>query len=331
MQNNEDYLTRETALSAFPPIRREVLDSFLSFDPSTDRFIDFKLSAPFSVCFQITRKCNLACPYCISSSAPNADYGLPTEKAGEVIRKVAEAGVKRLGISGGEPFIRDDMMDLLALATDLGLETFVTTNGFFITPEVAKRLNELNILIQVSVDGPKDVIDAVRGKGAFDAAINALTILNQHGVATRVNAVLQKSYYGNLDNHMEEVVNIAREVKAENLYFLLVCAQGRASKDRNEFCFSEVEESVVRRKIQYFREKYAKSLKVKMMDFRQYEGSSVLIDAYGNLVAQGWSDERCTNTGNIFEKSISELWMESDAFDHVVHLLQYVRHPILYR
>lgn len=305
------------------------LGASLRYDEKTDRFISFTIPAPLSVCYKVTKQCNLSCGYCIASSSPKANYGLPTDKARILIEKIAKAGIKRLDITGGEPFIRDDIMELLELSVAMGLETVVTTNGYYITKEIATRLSKLNIFTQVSIDGPQPIMDKVRGKGAFNMAINALQILNESGVQTRINCVLQKRHMEEIDNIMPSMISLAEHLKTSSIYFIIVCAQGRASKARNRICFSPLEESEIRKKIQYLREH--STIKVKMLDFRQYSRACVLVDTYGEFIAQGWSDEECINTGNIFEKDIQDLWVESKAFDHAIHLLQYIRHPVLYQ
>jgi MoaA/NifB/PqqE/SkfB family radical SAM enzyme len=305
------------------------LGASLQYDEDTDRFVGFTIPSPLSVCYKINKKCNLRCGYCIATSSPDASDGLPTDKAKALIQKIAESGIKRLDITGGEPFLRSDIMDIINFSVSQGLETVVTTNGYYITDEISQKLANLEVFTQVSIDGPQPVMDRVRGKGAYEAAISALKKLNDAGVQTRINCVLQKRYADELDEIMPSMVKLAEELNTGSLYFIIVCAQGRASGGRDKFCFSPSEESEIRKKIQSIRE--TSSIKVKMLDFRQYQRACVLVDTFGEFIAQGWSDEDCVNTGNVFERDIKDMWVHSGAFDHAVHLLQYLRHPALYQ
>ena len=305
------------------------LGATLRYDEASDRFLAFTIPAPLSVCYKVTRTCNLTCPYCIASSSPKADYGLPTEDVKRIFDRLASAGVRRLDVTGGEPFIRQDIMELLRYAVDLGLETVVTTNGYFITESIAQELASLDIFTQVSIDGPRAVMDRVRGRGAYDAAVAALQVLNRAGVQTRLNCVLQKRFQDELAQIMRDVVTLAGDVGTGSVYFIVVCAQGRASRGRDLMCFSPLEESDIRKRIQALRDEH--SIRIKMLDFRQYSKACVLVDTFGEFIAQSWAEEDCVNTGNILEQDLRKLWVESGAFDHAVHLLQYIRHPVLYQ
>ena len=306
------------------------LSSQLSYDKRTDRFTDFVLPAPLSLCYKVTKKCNLRCHYCIASSCPEADYGLNTTDAKRIIKKVSDNGVRRIDFTGGEPFIRNDMMELLEYSASLGLETVVTTNGFYVTEDIANRLKNINCLVQVSIDGNKDRTNKIRGKGAYEAAFQAASLLTNINVPVRINCVLQKRFKSEIESIMLETISFAKEVNASNVYFILVCAQGRASKSRKKVCFTKIEEPAVRSLIQKYRESET-NLKVKMLDFRQYTKACVLVDTYGEFISQGWSDEECTMTGNVLTDSMEDLWINSGAFDHAIHLLQYIRHPVLYK
>lgn len=307
------------------PERQKPLGAFLEYDTESDKFINFRIPNPLSVCYKVTRRCNLTCPYCIASSSPKATYGLPTHEAKRILKTIKDAGVVRVDITGGEPFIRDDIVELLQYSVDIGLETVVTTNGYFINDDKAAFLAECGIFTQVSIDGPEEFTDKVRGKGTFRHAANAVATLVKHRVPVRINCVIQR----NNVEYMERTTDIAKGWGAGSVYFIVVCAQGRANKLRDKFCFTSVEEHPVREKIQELREK--SGINVKMLDFRQYTRACVLVDTFGEFISQGWSDEECITTGNILESDLKELWQKSGAFDHAIHLLQYTRHPILYK
>lgn len=315
--------------SSSTPRTEKKLNACLTYNEAADKFSGFQMDAPLSLCYKITQKCNLRCPYCIAASSPQSDYGLETGAVKDLFNKLQAAGVMRLDITGGEPFIRGDILELLAHSVACGLETVVTTNGFYMTDEIAGELKRLNVFTQVSLDGPASVMDKIRGPGAFEAAWGAIKKLKNAGAPVRINSVLQNIYGDTVDSTMESVIALAKEAGITGVYFIIVCAQGRASKGRNKICFAPEKESQIRLKIQAARGQHG--IDIKMLDFKQYTRSCVLIDTRGDFISQGWSEEDCINTGNLFKQDIQALWKKPGNFDHALHLLQYIRHPLLYK
>ena len=93
------------------------------------------------VVWNVTRRCNLHCIHCYSSSQdreyPNE---LTTDEGRTLLDDLAAFGVPTVLFSGGEPLMRDDLFDLVAHARDLGLRCVLSTNGTRIDRETAKRV-----------------------------------------------------------------------------------------------------------------------------------------------------------------------------------------------
>jgi MoaA/NifB/PqqE/SkfB family radical SAM enzyme len=296
----------------------------IRYDDTTDKFTKFVLRSPFSVCYKVTQKCNYSCPHCIASSTNKSFYGLSTEKVKEIFRKVKDAGVLRLDITGGEPYIRPDINELLAYGSEIGLEMVITSNGSLLKEDNAKLLSKLNIFTQISIDGSKEMNDSIRGKGSFDKAIQAIELLKKHSVPVRINCTIQNENIQVID----EIVNVAKENMVENIYIIIACAQGRSSLIRDRVCLNEIDEKNIRNKVLDLRR--TSGINIKLLDFKQYSHSCVLIEANGDFISQSWDENDCILTGNILESDLNDLWMNSNAFDHIRHLLQYIRHPLLY-
>ena len=105
-----------------------------------------------------------------------ADEELTTAEWITVLGQLSQAGTIAVGFLGGEPFMRRDLLEIIAFARRLGLQTFVTTNGYFVNQErAAYLLNELECNISFSFDGPEHAShDFVRGVGSFDRTSLAL-------------------------------------------------------------------------------------------------------------------------------------------------------------
>ena len=82
-----------------------------------------KLSNPLSLCWQITKKCNYHCPFCLSGDVD--DYEMPIENIKKIIDELAESNVVRIDFTGGEPMLRKDFCDIISYAALKGIETLV--------------------------------------------------------------------------------------------------------------------------------------------------------------------------------------------------------------
>lgn len=110
-----------------------------------------------------------------------------------IIDQLAVFGVRHLQITGGEPLLRDDFLEVLDYARKRGMVISFTSNGYFIDENKARSIANIGVsLIQVSIDGTKDVHNYIRqDEESFDRAINAIKLLkhysdHQISVATTV-------------------------------------------------------------------------------------------------------------------------------------------------
>jgi mycofactocin radical SAM maturase len=159
------------------------------------------LSAPVNVTWEVTLRCNLRCVHCLSDAGAGSDQELTTDEAKHLIDQWAALRVFQVNIGGGEPFMREDFLDLLKYAHIKGVVTCVSTNGLLVDRTLAKRLAELKMLyLQVSLDGAtEDVNDAIRGRGTYRRVLEAMEFLSGENVPFSINTVLTRLSYPQLD------------------------------------------------------------------------------------------------------------------------------------
>lgn len=141
---------------------------------------------PIIVSWNITYRCNLKCNYC-GTNQPKG-YEANAEVVLKTASRLRSLGAKFVGFSGGEPLVREDFPDIVRACKSLGMKVSLQTNGILV-PRFLEKVNNIDE-IRVSMDGPSDVMEALRGPGTFEAAVSAIKACQTKGVKVYVTAVL---------------------------------------------------------------------------------------------------------------------------------------------
>ena len=156
-------------------LKDSIRQKFLSFNPYVrapykGRIEYLKLDNPSELWIHTNNSCNLQCSHCLVSSGPWEDKGLPTQTIMRVIDEARELGVYRFYFTGGEPFVRKEIIELIDYVTNNNnSELIVLTNGmFFNKNNNLKRVLEVSrerFKPQISLDGSNaEANDPIRGK-----------------------------------------------------------------------------------------------------------------------------------------------------------------------
>lgn len=183
-------------------------------------------NTPRLVFWETTAGCNLKCVHCRASATDfRSPDDLTTEESFALLDSIASFAAPVIVLSGGEPLVRDDIFDIAAHGTLLGLRMVLATNGTLITPEVARRMLESGIQrISVSIDGASAAShDPFRGvEGAFDAVMQGIENAKAAGVPFQINTTITKH---NL-KEIPEILNMAVELGAVALHIFLLVPTG---------------------------------------------------------------------------------------------------------
>jgi len=140
-----------------------------------------------------TQACNLRCTYCYQEATVARPHELSAAEAIDLVDQVAEAGVRTLVFTGGEPFMRRDLLDLAHHAKTRGLRATVITNGHFIKRRNIAHVAAVFDLVTVSLDHMiPHYHDKRRGEGSWKRALNAIDLLLEAGVKVDVNSTLSR-------------------------------------------------------------------------------------------------------------------------------------------
>ena len=170
-----------------------------------------RLGVPVSAHLDLTYRCNELCDHCYLEHDDKGE--LTTSEIFALLDELARAGVLMLTLSGGEPFLRRDLFDIIARARGLTFSVKLKTNAVMIREQQAKQLKALHIdQIQISVYSHRpEVHDAItRLPGSLKRTIAAIRLLRSQGLKVTAANVLMRS---NLHDG-PEVQKLARELGA---------------------------------------------------------------------------------------------------------------------
>jgi radical SAM protein with 4Fe4S-binding SPASM domain len=176
----------------------------------------------------LTNACNLTCTHCLVNSSPRAEKGISAKAWKRIIDESLELGTKRFYITGGEPFLREDIEDIVRhICEGSPEEIVILTNGTLLRGKALKMLsNSDKIELQISLEGSeRSINDAVRGRGSFERVIEGIKNVAEMGFSPTVATTMMRS-------NIEDVPNITRlasNLGAEYHHLFFVHNRGRAA------------------------------------------------------------------------------------------------------
>ncbi len=164
----------------------------------------FKKNRPLFVSWAITNRCNGQCLYC--RIWENSSQELPTAKCLSLIEEIASEGGKIINFTGGEPLLREDIGELVDFIHSKGLQATVNSNGSLFTEKV-KELKNLSSL-KLSLDGPQEIHDFIRGKGSFDKVMQAIDTAKTENLKFSLCTVLSRYNLA----YIEQIIGLAKNL-----------------------------------------------------------------------------------------------------------------------
>lgn len=135
-----------------------------------------------TIAIRVTQSCNLRCQHCYSVSGEKLHDELSLREIKGIMNQGKKLGAIRIFFTGGEPFIRKDICEILKYADKNKFAIYISTNGTFFNKRIINSLKSLKHLrtLQISIDGLSKIHDQIRGrKGTFDKAIKWAKIVKE--------------------------------------------------------------------------------------------------------------------------------------------------------
>jgi len=170
----------------------------------TEPVISRLMRTPRALDIEVTARCNLRCRYCYFFNNPAVDYHeLSTEEWLKFFDELGKIGVMNVALAGGEPFMREDLPELIEGIVHNRMRFSLLSNGSLISDEIAAFIADTGRCeyVQVSVDGSSaEIHDSCRGKGSFEGAIRGIQTLQHQRINVAVRVTIHRNNVHDLEN-----------------------------------------------------------------------------------------------------------------------------------
>ncbi|MEJ5300190.1 MAG: 12,18-didecarboxysiroheme deacetylase [Thermodesulforhabdaceae bacterium] len=185
------------------------------------------------VVWNVTRRCNLRCIHCYAraDASPGPDE-LSTEEGRALIDSLADFGCSVILFSGGEPLMRDDLLELVAYAVEKGLRAVISTNGTLITSRVAAEMKAIGLsYVGISLDGMEAANDRFRGvRGAFGRAMDGIAACQEAGIKVGLRFTINRQNV----SEIPAIFDLIEERRIPRICFYHLVYAGRGSSLMSE-------------------------------------------------------------------------------------------------
>ncbi|MCP4676320.1 MAG: radical SAM protein [Deltaproteobacteria bacterium] len=148
---------------------------------------------PLTVMMTLTERCNLSCKHCYIPPNASGSEDLTTAEIADLLDQLADVGTLRLILTGGEPTLRSDLVDLVKQAMDRRFLITLKTNGTLLDRTIVEQLwnaglSELHVSLYTTE--PESHDEFVGKTGAFEHSTEALNYFRKLGGISRANLVI---------------------------------------------------------------------------------------------------------------------------------------------
>jgi radical SAM protein with 4Fe4S-binding SPASM domain len=190
----------------------------------------------FFVQLHLTERCNLSCKHCYQNDNRPDEMALSEIKS--AIDEISDMlldwtetyGIpftSSFNVTGGEPFLSQDIFRVLEELKNKSFDTYILSNGILIGRDTSRALAELAVKgVQISIEGPEHIHDAIRGTGSFSASLKGIRHLLDAGVELTLNTTLSDM---NAPYFMD-VIDLASSLGVQRLGFSRLVPSGGGSK-----------------------------------------------------------------------------------------------------
>jgi pyrroloquinoline quinone biosynthesis protein E len=170
---------------------------------------------PYALLAELTYRCPLHCPYCSNPPRMRSDCELTTEEWHRVFQEAAGLGVLQMGLSGGEPLARRDLVELVRSARASNLYTNLITSGIGLDDNRVRELRDAGLdSVQLSFQADDvDLADEIAGTRAHQRKLDIAKNIRAARISLSLNFVIHRR---NIDR-LPEMISLTEALGAERV------------------------------------------------------------------------------------------------------------------
>lgn len=294
--------------------------------------------------WEVTQQCNLNCIHCRADASPMKKdaKSIAGKDAKRLIDNLCEIGCPTLALTGGEPLLRKDIVEIVEYAHSKGIKVRIQSNAQLLTESLADELKAAGLYSYgIGLDGSNSSInDQIRNKqGALDKSIRAIKILKERGIKVHVEFTITKINV----NDLGKTLDLLESLNVDTFLARAALFSGRASSASSLFRLTPGEYKTFLEKLRDERKNRKIILNCQdplyhLVDNEMVEKLSKYGDIYSGNIITGCTaginmihihtDGNvgvCTFLpdliiGNIFEKSLADIWAEKNSIPGIKKL-----------
>ncbi len=230
------------------------------------------------ICFEVSSICNMDCKFCFANWRENRKQ-LPLEKVFEIIDKLKQYGLQAINLTGGDPLVRKDIIEICKHCKELGLITIISTTGIELLrdKEVLKYIDSINLPLDSFEQEIHNFMRPCSIKNHHKLVLELITYIRENypNIKIKINTMVGKL-------NKDDVINIGKLIKGKvyswKLGKFFSSGYGKQFEEMFEISVEEFEE-VVRN----CKEKY-KDINIVDQEFiaKEDEIYNIFIDCYGH-------------------------------------------------
>lgn len=251
----------------------------------------------YRIIWEITNKCNLKCKHCFVDCS-NKNDELSTEECINLIRDFSNFPVAKVMLTGGEPFMRKDILKIIQTIKSIDNQIIVdvTTNMTLLNEDKINQIKELGIEeLTTSIDGNPEIHDLIRGiNGNFKKIISTLKFVRERDIDVDVVCVVNKL---NKDK-ISEIIDIAYHEGFSSLTVSGLIIREDTNNSIHQYALTVDETNSILKKIQLKREQYGNLFPIRTVALKnRFSGQKCTIN---NLISVSYNGNiyKCLLTSN---------------------------------
>ncbi len=284
------------------------------------------IKPPLWLLLELTHKCPLECTYCYNQlDFANTKDSMSKEDWFKVLEEARAMGAVQLGISGGEPLLNKDLLEIVEKASQLKFYTNLITSGVGADLSIVKKLKEAGLkTVQLGIQSPNEKTSTLitNNKTALKDKIAFAKECKDNGLQLIVNSCITRQ---NIEE-IGEIIEFADSIGANYLEVANIQYYGWALKNINALLPTQEQLTKAKEVVDFYREQ-RKDMKVFFVVPDYYAtrpkacmngwGSTFLtINPDGVALPCNTANTLPLEFPNVKDFSVSEIWNESEAFNY---------------